>query len=399
MGNLVVGKGASITGDAQSRVVLTSDSDLYFAGQVHLVDGAVTLGIVPRQINDVGYIATQGIEIGATGTIDVSGGAIYTPNNAGLEEGSVLGGGSVTLNARRGSVTTDVGSLINISGTAAPFDVIAPHPNTPVAHEDVASAAGSVTVFAPEQISLLGTLEASAGHGSTGAVAGGTLSVTLSRLPELGFAYPGPVLGATFPTGPRTIELMPAAPLTVAAPGSARAILDPTRITASGFDALTLSADQVQLDAGTQLSLGREISLVTPSLIVGDGAHASLSAAYVAAGSGLTTYAPAVASAGTGALVLAGSEAVDLIGTLAISGAGSTLISTNGELGLRGQELKPPSVGALNVAGALTLDAADIVPATGRIPRSPQPAAGRTRSRCRARGRRRPPRRCRSVAM
>ena len=80
----------------------------------------------------------------------------------------------------RGFVDVARGADIDISGTSSAIDV----PGTGVAggfqRRQIASAAGSITLRAPESLSFQGTLHAQAGAGDT-PVAGGTATYQLTR--------------------------------------------------------------------------------------------------------------------------------------------------------------------------------------------------------------------------
>src|SRR5262249_17621008 len=138
------------------------------------------------------------LRLGATAVVDTSGVAVYgKPNDSGFLFGSVLGGGSVSLVANRGSVVTEAGSLIDISRTAAPIDILAAQGGG-WDRSNVASAAGALTIKARETIALDGALDAHAGKGDTGTASGGSVDIELSRA---GSQVPGA------PDAPRVIRL------------------------------------------------------------------------------------------------------------------------------------------------------------------------------------------------
>ena len=368
VGGVAIGAGSVISADPGSKIVVASAGGIAADGAMHAPGGSITLSTLQPASEqlDPGYLPDLRIDLGAASVLDVSGTPIYQSTTTGLLSGSLLPGGSVTLSAVRGSVVAEAGSLINIAGARAPFDVQAPGATTAPERSNLGSAAGSLTVSAPETISLLGALEAQGGRGDTLQAPGGTLSVTLSRVVGTGFSSGSGTTPETFaPTdSTRVIELLPNAPLVASTPASGQAVLDPNRIAASGVDNLFLSADQVELGSGTTLSLGRSITLQTPSLVVAPGARASLAAPYLALGSGTTSYTEQTATPGNGAVTLTGTESVSLTGALSFDGVGSAVISSGGFIQLIGNGQVAGSTGSLSIAGTLNLIGSELFPST-----------------------------------
>lgn len=364
-GTLSVGKGAVITADPTSRVSLTGEAGVNFDGRLRVADGTVTLKIPTPGQQDPGYVASQQIDLGREAVLDVSGAVEYTSNKANLLQGTVLAGGTVDVFAQRGSVLAETGSVINFAGTEAPIDVTAAGATAAPKRTEIASAGGSLTVYSPEEISLLGTFSGAGGTGSAGKAAGGTLSVLLNRLadagaPSLGtgFSTP-PELAASFPGLPRTIELTPASPSVPQPHGAGFAVLGASAIQASGVDTLNLVSDQIEFTPATQLSLGLGATLRAPTILV-TGGNAALTAPYLSLGAGSETYVPAVPVAGAATLTLSGTGSVDVYGSLVISGAQTTTIASNGPIAFRGNQTTAAQNGALADAGQLTLSASDV---------------------------------------
>jgi filamentous hemagglutinin family protein len=373
LGTINVAAGAEIIADAGSSVSFGSFGKTLFNGTIRAPAGSVSfttftpLAPLAPSTADGGFDPALSIELGSKALIDVAGTTVYQPNNAGLLVGSVLGGGSVSLMAQRGSVITDRGSDINFSGTQGALDLLPPGSNAAPTLQTAASAGGSLSVAAPESISLLGNIQGAAGVGTTGRPPGGTLSITLSRVALPGWNPGTNGLESTYPAGPRTIDLAPDAEAAVEPAQSGVATLNPATIAASGVDALVLSADQVQLSHGASLALGREIILQTPSIGVDPNSQIKLTAPYVALGTGLALYPAAAASAGTGTITISGTQSMDLMGSLAFTGASAVTLRSGGVIQLRGNELGDAvtSAGSLAVAGDLTLAATEVVPSTG----------------------------------
>ncbi|HVN44296.1 MAG TPA: filamentous hemagglutinin family protein [Steroidobacteraceae bacterium] len=363
-GGLSIGTGATITADPnptagrQSSVTLQSTGSLQFDGVINIPAGSVAMSIIaPPEFN--GFIPGLGLEIGPSARIDVAGTSVYQPNQSGLLEGTLLPGGSVSLLAQRGTVVTDLGSLIDFSGTRAEFDVRSTGPISTSTRETVASAGGSLSISASEAISLLGKLAGAAGTGTTGRAPGGSMSVALTA--------PVGVSGNPFPAAPLVIQLLRNG-AQLSPEDSNRAILDPTRIAASGVDALSLLAtNAIELGSGVNVNLARSIVLQSPAIIVDPGAPARVSAPYLELGSGTNiSLGSAAAQPGNASVTFSG-QRVDLTGNLAFQGVGAATIASSGTLQLLGSSAVGAATnsGSLTTAGDLTLGAAQVVPGTG----------------------------------
>lgn len=360
IGNLTVGTNSSITADPGSTITLASTGNLTFNGAIRAPDGTVNLEILtPDAALDPGFVPSLQLALGSTASIDVSGTTIYQPNNTGVLNGTVLPGGSVSLAAARGAVVTNAGSSINFSGTQAPIDLLTGTLGAALQQEQVASAAGSLTISSQEAISLLGNYRGAAGVGSTGRAAGGTLTLSLTSADGAEPVYATPLL----------IDVQ-SDPLThILASDSGTAILSTNQLASSGVDALNLVAlNGIAFDSGTQLSLARSVSLTTPAISVASqsttaGGAVTVSAPYIGMGTASTPETPAAATPGTTSISFTGGE-VDLIGSLAFQGVNAATITSSGEILLRGELTDDLNIGALAIAGDLTLSAARVVPTT-----------------------------------
>ncbi len=101
--------------------------------------------------------------------------AVYTNNAKGYRTGEVLDGGNITIQAGKGSMVAQSGSVIDVSGTSAVVDIIHTRGVTPTT---VAGSAGSIDIEARENIVLNGTLAGAAAPVS--GAAGGSLTVGLT---------------------------------------------------------------------------------------------------------------------------------------------------------------------------------------------------------------------------
>jgi len=383
VGDVSIGKGASITTDAGGSITLSSLDSIIVDGTLRAPGGTVNLHILsPEQLNasntaplyggyEAGFLPDQQITLGASSTVDVSGTLVSKPSPVGLDLGTVYAGGTVNLFADRGAVVTEAGSLISVAGVSAAHDI--EQPNGVYAHEVAATAAGSIAVRSGESISLLGNIEAAAGSsGTSGPAAAGSLDMELTRS-EPWWSPPTDIAAAaSFNPAPLTIELMPTAPSTVPplSSFSNQAWLGAAQLSQSGLDALRLeSGNAVEFSAGVSLSLGRQLVIDAPVIAANVGADAHLNAPYVQIGYdliGTTPQNPNAALGGTGTLSFSGAE-VDLVGTTVFQGTSAVHLTSSGDLVLRGEALGAGAntfIGGLTLVGNLTLDAARIYPAT-----------------------------------
>jgi filamentous hemagglutinin len=376
VGDVTIGKGASITTGAGGAINITGLDSIVVDGALRAPGGSVSLEIIPStglySDYEVGFLPNQRIELGSSGTIDVSGTFVSQPSTGGLTLGTVSAGGTVNLFADRGAVVTDLGSMISIAGSSAAFDVL--QSNGSYGHEVAASAGGLLSVRSGESISLLGDIQAAAGSGGTsGSAAAGSLDIALTRS-ETWWSTASQGAAASFNPNPLTLELEPTVPSTVPASlaDSNLALLGAAQLMSSGLDALRLeSGNAVELSSSFALNLGRQIVIDSPVIQANTGANASLNAPYLEVG--YQTFASATTPAngnpalgGTGKLNFAGSE-IDLLGNTVFQGAADVSFASSGDLKLRGLVAGANATslaGSLTVAGNLTFDAARIYPTT-----------------------------------
>ncbi len=379
-GTIDIQAGASILSDPGSTISLLSEGSIAVAGTLRAPGGTITLQTLsPADVSsktsdsfDAGFIPTQGIELADTATLDVKGTTVMTPNSGGLLLGTVLPGGTVNLLADRGTVVTEAGSSIDISGTSAMLDLQNTRSGT-YAPTSVASPGGSVIVSSNESISLLGDLSAAAGTGDVGQAAAGSLAVDLVR----GVPYAPSV--SQLPDTALEIELVDStATTTPSGPYSNLAILGVAQLQRSGIDALSLQVSggaapgTVLLDASSSLTMGRLLSLDAPNIAVPIGLSASLSAPVVQIGNSQSTNSvealPSAPVAGTGTLSVSAQQ-VTLLGNVGLQGVTNATITSQGDVQLAGT-INPNSNGLGNLTGSLTssgnvtINAARIYPDT-----------------------------------
>ena len=255
------------------------------AGRIVAPGGTVTATIAtPASAVDAGYREDVGIEVTDTARFDLAGITLLRPNDAGLLQGDVLAGGSLNLLANRGFVDVARGADIDIRGTSSAIDV----PGAGVAggfqRRQIASAAGSITLRAPESLSFQGTLHAQGGAGDTPA-AGGTATYQLTR--QRGFE-PVRLTRETYPTAPRTL-LVTGDSAGVTSGQNGVGVVDVGLLRASGIDALNLEAGhRIEFYGGADLNLARSLQIAAPIIGV-SGDSVSLAAPYVSFGTTLDT--------------------------------------------------------------------------------------------------------------
>jgi filamentous hemagglutinin len=366
--------GASIVGDPGASISLAGEGNIFIGGTLKAPGGSVSALLAsPTLFNsstasalDPGYVADLGISVLSSAVIDVSGGnAILTPNNQGLLLGAVRAGGSVDINAQRGSVVVDAGSLINFSGSSATLDVA--NPRGGYTREIVATPGGSLTVSSPESIELLGNMQGKAGVGTGGAAAAGTLEIDLARIEV--------IQGQPDPNGePLQIALVANTAGSATPPILDSAIIGLDRIASSGVDSLIFNAGGqapglISIQTSQPLTMNRSIIFETQSFSVADGVTASIAAPYVQLGNPLTLLGPDATqpapTAGAGSLLVAANQ-LTLLGNLTLQGIGNATMTSQGDVQLQGTPVSTTGTesGSLLTAGNLTIEAARIYPDT-----------------------------------
>lgn len=377
IGTLDIQSGAQIleSPNAGSSISLTSQGSLLVDGTLRAPGGRINLQITaPDTLDDPGYLPSQRIELGAGAVLDVSGATVLTPTSNTLTLGTVLPGGSVNLIADRGAIVADTGSVIDISGASAVLDEQDISGTGAYHMTDIGSAAGSLVVQSPESISLLGTLAATAGANGSGALQGGSLEVDLNQsLFAVGPNATGSV-DTPLPILSPTIELVTnTSNASLSASYGNLAVLGIAQLEQSGIDALKLQSQglnngqavgEIQLLSNAPLTFARGISLDAPTIAVGYGVNAHLSAPSVVVtnSAGSTPSEPMQPVSSPGSLTV-DAQQVTLSGNTLLQSMQTASLNASGDLQfepLGGDELS----GSLTMAGNLTMNAARIYPAT-----------------------------------
>ncbi|MGB6354280.1 MAG: filamentous hemagglutinin family protein [Steroidobacteraceae bacterium] len=407
-GSVLLGENASIITDPLASVSLWADSQtgsVTVLGSILAPAGDITLQVEGSKFdtNPTGeYVENQQILLGPHALLDAPAYAqINTLDPLGYRQGSVLSGGTISLQANKGYVVTDPGSVINVGGTAAVIDVQSSNGVTPTT---VAGNAGSIDIDAREGIVLQGSLQGQAATFNGAPVAragGGTLSVGLDL-----FDYAATLVAENG----NSLYSVNARTLTLAGPAdyvpsnqlqSGVAQIGTASIETGGFDTIVLkSADIIAIEGAVSLASKTNLTLDAPVLQGDPGASLHLNSAYVALGnyyneadyfdiptSGGGTQNPNAATVLASTCTLqctatlsVSAQLIDIRGITGWSGFSSETLTSSGDIRLTSAENPvntPPALetvpgdasqpslrSALNTAGSLTLQAQQIYPTT-----------------------------------
>jgi filamentous hemagglutinin family protein len=343
-GSLTIGAGSSVSTEAGGRIALSSNSQILDYGTLRAPGGSVSLALTATLPAANGFLADQAIWLADGARIDVGGTVRYDVRDDGLLTGTVLRGGSITLDAARGAIVALPGASLNVAGTVASLDI-----GDGLGHyarQQIGSDGGQVTVRAADGALLYASMSAA---GGTAANRGGTLAVTFdprrkgdvedlptqyARVIEVA-ASDAPVVVA--PGLPIASELSERIQLPAAA--VARAGFDSVQLTALDTlftDGTVISTGRIQLDAGATLGVRQRIVLDAPEIAVRGAGEARLAAPVVILGQsdavGQSVVAPA---AGDGRLSIDASL-FEVVGQATLSGVARTDVVASSEARLRG---------------------------------------------------------------
>jgi filamentous hemagglutinin len=386
--DLTLGAGSSLVLDPGGQLSLTSDTRIIDNGLIYAPGGSVSMKLTDA-LTETTFVAGHKIWLGSEARIDVSGTVRAASDDAGRTIGSVLDGGSVTLNARRGAVELQPGSLIDVSGTTAKLDVQQTNSAGVSTYQarTVSSAGGSVSITAAEAALLGGDMRAQSGDPTH--VTNGTFILVMEGNDRYLSANIFSNNPPPYPFDPRVIEIASSqAPVSIGEhadlPTSydGKGLVSATALTAAGFDSVNLEArtldtllgspevaGQIRFAGNVALGAGRQITLDAASF-VSDGGSAALSAPYISMGQTFLPLQVPVVATGTsrGSLQLNASQ-IDLLGTTGLGLAVTTLNSSGdiraiGTMPVSNGVANPNATGSLTTTGALNLTAQQIYPAT-----------------------------------
>ncbi len=383
--SLSIAGGASLVFDPNAKVGLLSDANITVDGAVDAPAGSISLTVEPppNANSDPGYNPLQAITLGGQARLAAPGAVINTPYAPNVALGQVLDAGTVTLNAERGYILMAGGASIDVSGTAAPVQLIN---SLGVTRQWVAGNAGAVSLEAAEGMSLYGGFSAAAGSGATAGggqstAAGGSLTL------ELNAQNRNEPFDVPFPTGERVIQVsqLPAAESEGLTPGvNGVAAISARQIAQAGFAGVKLETyinTQTQSQAEPQLgaidfmgsvnlSAALRIELDAPAvnfIPAGSGGGVNLTTDVLTVGSSQNqSILPGAVLGAGGGLLQAKARQIEFRGALALNGFGSSQFTSSGAIEFVGvnPNLEGDLLGALSAGGALSLDAQALYPST-----------------------------------
>lgn len=369
VGTLDVQAGASIIAQPGIKSGAVSGGEIDFSGYNISIDGAVRApgGVITASLLGAELPPTSPtfqhplFDLGNAGVLDVSGALVATPNKTGLALGQVLGGGSINLQGTTGGeVILSPGSLIDIAGASAALQIPSVNGLSGYLPEVVASGGGSLQIAGADSVVFLGQLTAAAGTGTLGPVQAGSLSLSLNTAVTNGY-----------PTHPATIELVDTANSAGVIPTSGLAVLGVSQLMHSGIDSLSLTADDIEVNANAPLTLNRQLTLNSPAVSVNNGVAGQLSAPYIALGFSGQQLNGIPVTVGTGTLDLSAAQ-MTLYGNTVLQGVSKVKFVSQGDVQLEPvvQGATTP-VGSLTLPGNLEIDAARIYPSTDPYTQEP----------------------------
>ncbi len=389
-GSVVVEKGATLAVDGRASyadshtptIALTAwQNQLYVDGTLKAPGGDIILTMNgdpgrPNPAGDNGYVDSQAIWLGSNARLLANGYARYEQNGNGLQQANVFDGGSVTLNAKKGYVVTEKGSLINVAGSSATVDVLA---NTAdglsYSQASIRSSAGDVNLSAREGMLIDGGFSAKSPTGL-----GGTLNVSLGRGTSTFIDDPLAIYPGTSSNDPNQLwyvslsqsgefasALNPGDAIEAAAPGLAKISAD--NIKAGGFGSLGMKSEYgMRFDGDVNLSLARALNIDARVIEATPDANVNITAPVVSLTNTDVSMRPSnsftapTPVAGTADLNI-NTMLLDLRGNLSLSGFEKANLNSTGDVRLTGYSTATSApVGSLKTNGELNFTARQIYP-------------------------------------
>lgn len=369
---LTMAAGSALIADPKATVSLSAVDGLNVNGRISAPGGNVNLTLNAPDVGSPGNLS-----VGADAVISVAGTFVRRPTDNGLVQGSVIGGGTVTIVAAQTGVALAAGAQIDVSGLTKTVQSLA-DTGRGVLTQAVDGNAGTLIVRSQGDTQLDATLRATRGseHG-----AGGSFALEQkARDNEL-----------TLPVE-RRIVVSQQAPATPAAadPAFVDARVSVDALQQAGFDKLRLqSEDRIEFGGDVALNFARGVRLDAPLIdVTGDG-RVRVQGASVAIGQSLDPrsrtgsgpytrtaqgVSPVLATrAGAGQLsVQAGT--IDLFGSVTVNGVSQSSFASDGDIRFTGRNVRPDTasgdraigaqIGSLTTRGNLLFSATQIYPST-----------------------------------
>jgi hypothetical protein len=334
--------------------------------------------IAPPSVTDLGFLPNQGIWLGSSARLDVSGASRTYQNRYRHTVGEVLDGGKITLHADRGFIETSQGSVMNVAGTADYLTIPKARQNlSPANGEDqwVASNGGSIELRSAEGMNILGSMEA---RGGGEGAQGGTLQVEMNPYTrkEPGQIVPGQL---PFPAVPNVISIsangsggsMVKQGEDISEENFGYSYLAANKIGQGGFSELNFKTpDRIEFNSVVDLRANRSVTLDASTISWNPTGSATgkvtVNAPYVALGSSQTRPGGRLPSTGEGVLSVTGGL-IDLVGSSATGGFGNISVQSQGDIrlvGVRTQQQQRDFLGEFLTSGNMTLSANQLYPTT-----------------------------------
>ena len=380
--NLVVGEGALLATDPGGSIHLQSDASIVVNGQLNAPAGTIDLRVKPPSTvqAEQGFLADQGIRLGSTGSLLARGTDQRLTDELGVIHGKVLSGGKVSMTADRGFVATALGSVIDVSGTAAELDLPTRGGAGTRAYrrELVPSSGGSLLITSAEGFLLQGQVNGQPGSGD--GAAGADLTLELNNLNR---NLPGQLNTGqvNFPANPLIVSLSQwpnvsvplldqSEPLPKAYYG--KGFISSNQIESGGFSSVTLrTPNKIEINGDTALKTERSIDFDAPVIMAQEGDDGSLgnlnlTSSHVVVGSSLIRpgqYKPTKGDA----WFFADAASLDLRGEGVLQGFGYSKLNSAGDLRLIGVNTSDDQrdfKGEFLTTGSLDIVARQLYPTT-----------------------------------
>jgi filamentous hemagglutinin family protein len=345
-GDLTVGSKAYLGVDAGGSIEVKSERSIYVDGMLEAPGGKISLTQPAADPKKDEYLADRAIWLGANSRLLAQGYARLIPNTTGRRDGAVHDGGSVTVDAAKGYLVSESGSLIDVSGTSATLDLAADKSGTGAA---VGSNGGKVMLAAREGMLLDGDMKAVGGSSALG----GSLNLALENGDAEWNRNDNPNLSAALESQLRSARrVLIAQEHDVAVTGgmSFGKAIDPYKynglatvsagkLAKAGFaDVEIRSENRIEFKGAVNLATQRSIVLDAPNLMAHQAAEANISSSLVMLGNTHDDRQGAAyrddAAGGTGTLTATANHIV-LAGTVTQQGFGSTTLNSRGDIEAR----------------------------------------------------------------
>lgn len=376
--NVQLQTGSQLLADPQATINLaTTVGGIYVNGLIDAPAGAISLST--KADPSIEYNAAQAIWLGAQGSLLATGAIRPNPPDAlGRHLGQVLSGGTIRINAQRGYLVTEQGSIMDVSGTRAVLDLadrnnVANLFGTP---SEIASDAGKITLIAAEGGILDGQMRGHSGNSST---LGASVDLSLDRSAR---NPPDPAI-IPFPNGDlqievvqsKTVELSPSLHFGDVIPdtNNGQLTLSADQLIDGGIDNIRLASNQaIRFSGDVNLKTRSSIELDAPrlfwtSLNEQDNGTVHFDTTHLQMGSSLVRDIsdPPVSGAGQ---FSAHAQWIDLRGASQWNGFAQITLNSDHDLRTTGLvDINPEQrnfVGGLLTAANLQLTASQIYPTT-----------------------------------